>query len=157
MIKIPLTQNKVALIDDEDFAIVSLFKWCATKNSGIFYAVTHVEINNKQTTILMHRLILNSKPDEHTDHADLNGLNNQKCNLRKCTNSQNHMNRKSHKNTSSIYKGVSWHKRKEKWLSQIRINYKLIYLGYFNNEVDGAKAYDLKAKELFGEFARLNF
>ena len=44
-------------------------------------------------------------------------------------------------NTSG-YRGVSWHKVYKKWRTRITINNKLILLGYFDNAIDGAKAYD---------------
>jgi len=58
--------------------------------------------------------------------------------------------------SSSIYKGVSWHRNEKKWRSRIRYNYEFISLGYFHNEIDAAKAYNQKARELFGEYAYLN-
>ena len=88
---------------------------------------------------------------------DGDGLNNQKANLRICTRSQNKMNGKSYKNSSSKYKGIWWVKKNKKWRVRIRLNNKTIHLGYFKDETEAAKAYDSKAKELFGEFARLNF
>lgn len=44
-------------------------------------------------------------------------------------------------NTSG-YRGVCFHKRRNKFQSQITINSKIIYLGLFENAIDGAKAYD---------------
>lgn len=157
MIKIPLTQGKFALIDDCDYLIVSLFKWYAYRFPNIFYAVTKIKLNNKWTNLSMHRLILNAKLHEQTDHRDRNGLNNQRYNIRKCNHSQNMMNSKSHKGSSSKYKGVAWHKREKKWMAQIKVNNKQTHLGYFNLEVEAGRAYDKKAKELHGEFVRLNF
>ncbi len=156
MIKVPLTQGKFALIDDEDFDLVNSFKWYACKYKNTFYALTNVKLGNKQTTISMHRFILNSKPNEHTDHKNHNTLDNQKHNIRKCTNSQNHMNRKSHRESSSKFKGVCWHKIHKRWIAQIRLRGKLIFLGYSKNEIEAAGAYDKKAKELFRGFALLN-
>ena len=156
MEKIPLTQEKYALIDDEDYPIVSLFKWYAGKDSNTFYASTSITLNGKETKMRMHRLILNAKKGEETDHRDANGLNNQKFNLRKCTRSQNSMNVKKRQGKSSQYKGVSWHKRNRVWVAYIRLNWKLFYLGCFKNEKEAANAYNSKAKELFGNFARLN-
>ena len=103
----------------------------------------------------MHRLIMDAQERQEIDHADGNGLNNQKDNLRFCTHSQNHMNRKPTKG-SSKYKGVSWHKAAKKWNARITLNKKTVSIGYFDSEIIAAKAYDEKAIELFGEFAKLN-
>lgn len=157
MKKIPLTQGKFAFIDDEDYPIVSLFNWFTQKCDNIFYAITHVEINNKRTTLRMHRLILNLKSHEITDHSDMDGLNNQRYNLRKCTYSQNRMNGKGHRGSSSQYRGVCWHKQNKKWVTQARFKKKVINLGYFSSEIEAAKIYDNATKVFYKEFARLNF
>lgn len=155
MKEIQLTQGQIALVDDEDFEYLSAFKWFANKHRNTYYAGRQSSrINGLQRTQLMHCIIMNHKG---IDHIDCNGLNNQKNNLRICTNSQNAMNRIPIKGTSSKYKGVSFHNRDKKWYSYIKKNQKLINLGTFINEVDAAKAYDKKAIELFGEFAHLNF
>lgn len=57
---------------------------------------------------------------------------------------------------TSKYKGVHWYKQSKKWMVQIRLNDKQIYLGLFEREDDAARAYNKKAKEIFGEFACLN-
>ena len=49
---------------------------------------------------------------------------------------------------SSKYKGVSWYKPSQKWVSHIRINGKLFYLGYFNCELLAHQAYQNKLKEI---------
>lgn len=66
------------------------------------------------------------------------------------------MNMRGHKNSSSQYKGVSWHTKELIWISRITFNRKEIYIGRFKDEIEAAKAYDEKAKELFGKFAYLN-
>jgi hypothetical protein len=103
--------------------------------------------------IRMHQQILGITG---IDHINGNGLDNRRCNLRSATNSQNQANRRKQKNTSSIYKGVTWNKHAKKWLSQVKFNYEGIYLGLFISEIDAAIAYNAKAKELFGEYARIN-
>jgi len=91
------------------------------------------------------------------DHIDGNTLNNCKSNLRFCTTSQNAMNcKKSISVLSSVYKGVRFKKDSSKYTAQITFNGKLVHIGYFENEVDAAKAYNKAAIENFGEFARLN-
>ena len=105
----------------------------------------------------MHKIINNAPM---IDHEDTNGLNNQRHNLRSASYRQNSMNRnKSSHGTSSQYKGVHFGKRERKFIAQIKVNEKLIYLGTFDitQEKAAALAYDAAALEHFGEFARLNF
>ncbi|UIW12540.1 MAG: hypothetical protein [Enterobacter phage ENC19] len=91
------------------------------------------------------------------DHIDLNPLNNDPSNLREASTQQNHYNKNGKPNTSSTYKGVSWDKSTCKWKVGIQHNKKKIHLGYFDDEVEAAKAYDAKAIEIGGQYARLNF
>ena len=156
MKQIPLVNNRgVALIDDEDYDLVSKYKWYLLKKPTKMYAVSH----RKDRTILkMHRLVMGEPKGMDIDHRFGTGLDNQKSNLRVCTRSQNNMNRgKISKATSSKYKGVCWSENEQKWLSLIKIKGKRIYIGSFVSEVKAAKAYDKKARELFGEFAKPNF
>jgi len=156
MIEIPLHSKKYpglfALIDDEDYGLVNQYDWYPVwrKASKTFYAKT-----SDGSEIYMHRLILNIRSSEHTDHKDHNGLDNQKSNIRICNHSQNQANRKSEGGTSK-FKGVCWNKQAKKWMARIKLNQKCIYLGYFGGEIEAAQAYDKKARELFGEFALTN-
>lgn len=153
MKEIYLSQGQIALVDDEYFEYLNGFKWYALKARNTFYAARKIWVSGKQKTILMHWEVMNGKG---IDHIDGNGLNNQKSNLRFCTQSENCMNTRKYANKSSLYKGVSFFKRDSNWRAQIMINRKEIHLGYFTSEVNAAKAYNEKAIELFGEFANLN-
>ncbi len=156
MKRIPLSKGMFALVDDEDYERLAKYYWCARKGRNTFYADRSVKLNGKWTTISMHREIFGLPKNKQIDHADHNGLNNQKYNLRICTPAQNQQNRLPYKGFSSRYKGVGWAKDDKKWRSYIYPNYKFVSLGYFDSEIEAANAYDAKAKELFGEFARLN-
>ena len=157
MKQIPLTQGKFALVDDEDFEELNKHKWCALKAPKTFYAIRR-DNDAKKSTVYMHRVILgltNSKIQ--SDHRDTNGLNNQRNNLRPCTNLQNQRNKTCKINGTSKYKGVYWNKKAKKWNIRISVNKKRIYGKSFTDEIEAAKAYDEMAKLYFGEFAYLNF
>lgn len=151
---INLTQGKHAVVSDGDFETVNQFKWYYDKTTG--YAKRDVRIEGKRKCIYMHRFINATSDGMLTDHINGNRLDNQRENLRTCNATQNHANKKIESKFSSKYKGVYWHKNRDKWVSMIRFERKSTYLGVFTDEKEAAKAYNEKAKELFGEFARLN-
>lgn len=160
--KIFLTQDKFAIVDDEDFVELSKYKWYAHWDGYNWYALRNITLISgskaifKQSTISMHRTIMHPLPGFEIDHRNKNSLNNKKTNLRICTHQQNIQNIRKKKGTSK-FKGVRWVKLNHKWGAQIGTNGKTIYLGLFENESKAAKIYDQKAKELFGEFALTNF
>lgn len=157
--EIPLTQGKVALVDEADYDQLSRFKWCASKEHGPWYAVRRIySRSGKKIMQRMHRQILGLQPGDkrQCDHVNHNGLDNQRHNLRICTCSQNHQNRIS-KHGTSRFKGVSWDKERQRWSVQIKVREKSLHPGRFKSEIEAAKAYDEAAKKHFGEFARTNF
>ena len=115
-----------------------------------------------QTNRVIHRLVAKAfvpNPDNKpfVDHIDGNKQNNMVTNLRFCTNAENLRNRGSYRGSSSKYVGVHWHTASGKWQAKITINGKNKHLGLFTDEQEAARVYDAAARELHGEFARLNF
>ena len=110
-------------------------------------------LNNKK--IILSRFIMNYNGNLFIDHIDGNIMNNRRSNLRIATYMENNANAKKRKNTTSKYKGVSQY-IKGQWQAYIHKNKKRYTLGFFNTEKEAAQAYNTKAVELFGEFARLN-
>jgi hypothetical protein len=159
MLEIPLTQGKVALIDDEDLALVSAHKWRAMRARNTWYALTRVPDPSKRDgrrTVGMHRLIMDAPAGVEVDHENHNGLDNQRTNLRLAPDDGNRRNRRVNSNSTSGYKGVCWDKRDRKWRAQIQFDGKR-HSGYFDDPTDAALAYDVAARELHGEFASPNF
>ena len=161
MTEIPLTQGKVALVDDEDYERLNQFKWYAKKDyrCNIWYAIRNTQyIDGKRKQIRMHREIMNIIGDiKKVDHINGNGLHNLKENLRVGTHQQNMCNRKlPHKNNKLSIKGVRNLPGSKKFHARITVNGKEIHLGYFNVLGDADSAYRIAEEKYFGEFARLN-
>jgi hypothetical protein len=163
MKEIPLTRGKVALVDDEDYEHLSALTWHAYRNQGGGWYARSSTLYRKNggKSIWMHRMILDCPAGKNPDHKDGNGLNNQRSNLREATQAQNMYNMGVRANSKSGFKGVSRYSGKGgytgEWKAVIKHHRKTIYIGKFRDPIDAALAYDTKAAELFGEFARLNF
>jgi len=160
MKEIPLTQGRVALVDDEDYEWLNQWKWCAYKHRYTFYAHRCVWNKGKKITMKMHREILGLilKDGKVGDHKDRNGLNNQKDNLRIVNNSLNGYNCKMQTSNTSGYRGVNHcEKQYGYWRVRIGVNRQRIECGMFKNILDAAKVYDKAAIKYYGDNAILNF
>ncbi len=91
------------------------------------------------------------------DHKNRNKMDNTRENLRVCTKQENCCNRTKKRGSSSRFMGVSYWKEGDKWESRIALHGKRTRLGIYKEEVEAARAYDYRAVELAGEFARVNF
>jgi len=158
--RIPLTQGEFAIVDPEDYAHLAKYRWHLAKSpSGSYATRWHRAKHSKQRKkIWMHRQVISVPSGMVCDHINRNGLDNRKANLRPATLSQNLCNRAKRKTkTRSKYKGLEWDRIQRKWKVRIQIKKRKIYLGSFASQIDAAKAYDKKARQLFKEFAVLNF
>jgi hypothetical protein len=144
-----LTGGGYAYVDAVDYEGLNQWTWHLEKG----YAARF----DKRKTIFMHRQIMRPPKEMVVDHLDGNKVNNCRLNLRVCTCAENNRNRGKHSDAYSAYKGVTYNKAKHKWVAKCYYHGEPIWLGYFDSEVEAARAYDRKAVELFGEFARLNF
>src|ERR1035437_8744995 len=138
---IPLTQGQVALVDDLDFAGLSAHKWFAWRGkAGTFYAVRQKRTPRGQRLLRMHRVLLPGVP--RVDHWNRNTLDNQRRNLRPATSSQNMANSGRYKSNTSGYKGVSWHNGHARWHAEVVLAQRHYHLGYFDDLITAARAYD---------------
>lgn len=132
-------------------------KWQSHVKLHTTYAVVLLANGKSQRELRLHRAIICARAGDVVDHIDGNGLNCVRHNLRFVTPAQNSQNRMASRNTSSPFKGVTFHKQTRKWESHIRHEGHKRHLGLFADEADAARAYDAAALDLFGGYAALNF
>lgn len=153
MKEIQLTQGRIALVDDKDYDELSAHKWGCT-NCG--YAFRREHGSRKSPTVYMHVVIQGKKEGFHVDHINGNRLDNRRCNLRYATPSQNAYNIGKKKNGTSKYRGVFWNKATKSWRSSIVCDGKKYSLGCYKDEEDAKLVYNVWARYLYGEYARIN-
>lgn len=126
---------------------------------GVKKQTGYFQVRLKGVLYPSHRIIwllfYGSWPTKQIDHINRDKKDNRIENLRECSQQENSRNVKT-KGGVSRYKGVHWDSKKKIWSAGAKMNYKTIYLGYFKDEEDAAKAYDKFAVENYGEFAFLN-
>lgn len=150
---IALTRGMFASVDDADYERLSDFNWYAHRGKNTWYARTTIGPRAAKHNIYMHRMLLTAA---QIDHADGDGLNNQRVNLRPCTASLNQANRLKSAGTSSSYRGVTWDKSRQRWMAQINVNGAHRMLIRTSDELLAAATYDIAARAFFGEFAYSN-
>lgn len=141
MRSVKLTKNFEALVDDDIFDSISVFKWCISSNG---YAVRGVGDRKNNHIVFMHHIILPKKIGFDVDHINRNKLDNRLINLRYVTRGQNMLNTGLRSTNTNGLKGTYFirsGKRKKRWVSKIKINYKEKILGYFHTQEEAHQAY----------------
>lgn len=157
---VTLTKGYEAIIDAEDIVKVQSFNWTAlvkARANGKFqsvYAFRTERFNGGRRPVYMHRTIAETPTGMDTDHADGDGLNNTKANLRSATRAENGRNQKISVANTSGFKGVTWHGRDRCWMAQIHMNGRNHFLGYHKTAEDAHRAYASASAELHGAFGR---
>lgn len=150
VLAVPLTRGLFALIDEADARLVDRLRWHAYWNGTRFYAARNAQ---GRKTLLMHRVLLAAASGLLVDHANGDGLDNRRANIRLATKAQNAHNAKTQSNNTSGFRGVSWHRRAGRWMARADTT----YLGLFDSPEAAARAHDTFIIAARGVFARPNF
>jgi hypothetical protein len=148
---IPLLRGQTTLVDDDVYPELAQYRW-RLNSSG--YAVRSCKAHDKEIAVCMHREIMHAPRGLVVDHIDGNKLNCTRANMRLITQQENLMNRRCFKNNRCGYKGVT--QQHGKWHARIQFHEKLIHLGFWEDQITAALAYDCAAHKLFGEYAHPN-
>jgi hypothetical protein len=163
--KVGLTRGMVALVDAGDYERVAKFNWYAFPSNppGRFYAVRGANVGGRYRNIFLHQEVTGIEA-RRVDHANHDGLDNRRENLRICGHHENMRNRRKLAKKTSKYKGVSFNKEQGLWWARISIGAlnpktgkrRQIVVCRSESELKAAAAYDRAAREHFGEFALTN-
>lgn len=156
--RVTLSQGMFALVDAKYIDAVMRCAWCGSCDGNRTYAYTGW-VDGKKKKLALHQLIwqLLGKSGP-VDHENNDGLDCRVSNLRPGPASLNMANaRKTTRKRSSAFKGVSWHKKRRRWMVRLMVSRKSLHLGYFVDEHLAAHTYDAAAIKHFGAYAKLNF
>lgn len=146
--KIPLQNGEYAIIDKEDYERCMEYLWFAAKQGNSIKVLT----NTSEGVLYLSRFVSNAEKGKEIVHRNGNTLDHRKGNLMSVDRKYIAQSRRGKKNSSSIYKGVSYDKKRKRWKARIRQR----HLGWFEKEEDAALAYNAAAVEEYGENAYLN-
>ncbi len=153
-----LADGALVKVGVEDYDYLSQFNW---HRIDTHYAKRAIYHPTRPSIMQMHREValragysLASQIDHKNTDDEI--YSNERTNLRAATASQNAANRRKSLNCSSAYKGVTYKKGKGIFRAYIMIDGSEKHLGYYKNEEDAARAYNVAALRYFKEFARLN-
>jgi hypothetical protein len=114
--------------------------------NGQGYYIVEIKYNNMRCVMKLHNVVwilnVGYYPDDVLDHEDNNRTNNLISNLRKADTYLNNLNIPPFSNKLSQYKGVSYVKDRLKWYVNYSLNYKNNFVGYFDDELEAALAYN---------------
>ena len=140
---IPLTQGQFSLVDDDDFAYLSQWNWCAWFNphTKSHYAKRDSpSVNGKSSSIYMHRAIMGAVKGQEVDHENHHTLDNQRGNLRVTTRQGNSQNQRLPRNNTSGVCGVYFARLGRKWIAQVMVDGKTLHLASCAKKEDAIAA-----------------
>jgi hypothetical protein len=148
----------LVLYDEGDREFVLSNNWFIRKSGRTFYVLRNLKCEDgKWRSKSMHSDFIGDGEFQEIDHHNGNSLDNRRENLRPCTRSQNQWNRRVNKNSTSKLKGITFDSKSGMWRAYISYKGKRQELGFFHTKIEAGYAYDAMAKNLFGEFAKVNF
>jgi len=158
-----ITINDISITVHSDGSITKPYYKATKQTFGGDNGTGYLSVRIGSKKYLVHRVIALAFLDDFydlpdVDHIDGNGTNNDTSNLRMATSASNHQaHKKKIEGCSSIYRGVSWDKRGEKWRAQCKIDGKTKNIGSFDTEREAAIARDAYAFSQGFPLQGLNF
>jgi hypothetical protein len=147
--QIPVGEGLYAYVDAADFDWLNQWTWHLCNG----YAMRR----EKGKAIFLHHEIMRAPQGMVIDHRNRNKLDDTRANLHACTRRENALNRSKKRGSSSRFWGVGYRKTVGRWYAELPCERSPIFLGYFAEEIEAARAHDRGAVAYLGASARLNF
>jgi hypothetical protein len=156
MKKIPLTRGYFAIVDDEDYDSLIHINWQVLIDKGCPHlkyasAVFPRPGKPRQRRYAMHRYILGITDSRLVDHINGDGLDNRRANLRIADNSQNTVNSRRKRISSTGYPGVSVEGKR--FRAKMTFRGQFISIGWFDSAAEAHNAFRAAHIGLHGEFS----
>ena len=144
--------NKPFLFDLEDYDKIKNYCWYENARG---YIVAHEDDN--EHTIRLSRLVMDcNEKGLDVDHIKHDLCDNRKQKLRICEHQKNTFNSALSTRNTSGTTGVYYDKHRNKWVAEIRVNYKKIFLGRFSEFEEAARIRKEAEEKYFGKYSYSN-
>lgn len=158
MKKIPLSNGKFAIVDDDDFCVLNRFHWQFHKHNGCHRKIHNDFSDGVYVFPIAEMICGDKKPGYRWYYKNGNKLDCRKSNIVALPYGHRIELQNKRRNCSVKYKGVHYwiYPRKNSYQAYINNNGIRYHLGTYNTAEKAAIAYNKKARELYGELAYQN-
>lgn len=136
---VKISNNQIMICNANDWKKYSDIAWYNVKG--------YASASYKGKRIYFHRLILNPPSNKEVDHINRNKLDNRRENLRIVSHNANMANRGAMKNSKTKIPGVYWHKHRQKYFVEIKVDKTRICLGAYKTLEEAKKVREQAEKE----------
>ena len=149
MQRIPLSQGKFALVDDQDYPLLSEFRWCyrAERNGKQGYAVRHSKTNGKDRLLYLHRLVMEPKEGQEVIFLNHDRLDCRRGNLRSVSKEEARRHHRVRSDSKSGVKGGRYNAENDTWSAYVYRNSHCYHVGTFYGKETAQAAYEAELRK----------
>jgi hypothetical protein len=144
MQQIPLSRGQTALVDDQDYPLVSEFRWCykPERNGRQGYAVRHRKVDGKDRLCCLHREIMQPPPGQEVIFLNHDRLDCRRANLKVVTKEEACRHHRVRSDSKSGIKGVRFNRETDTWSAYVCRHGHCYHIGTYGSQEQAVAAHE---------------